>query len=370
MRRPTRVLGFLVANGLLATCAAPERAPVPPPVASPPAPVAAPVAAVRAVGDPERWTGLVLQPVTEALAQAENLARAEGLYVRAVEPGSPGARAGVRPGDVLLLAGGAYLAGLDVLTRALAAAAVGTSVEVVLRRGGAPFTVALSSEPSPGGRLLTVIQPPVPGLLHLAADGAALWAYGPVPGGADRGIVAIQLPGGPLPPIAARAVASPVAERVIAADRERVYLGWAGSELYIDVYEVTSGGVGRLPVRGAESLSNRCRPRGLARVGGELWFACQRPEGPAVARIDLASGHARVEAMPPTYWGGLAFDGEAVLWLCCPQGDGRLSLARTELASGATRVFPLGERFSSVAADGRAVYLLGAAAIYQHKPWR
>lgn len=370
MRHRTRVVGLLVAGGVLVACATPERAPVPPTAGAAPAPGAAPVALVRTVGDPERWTGLVLEPVTEALAQAENLPRAEGLLVRAVEPGSPGARAGLRRGDVLLLAGGAYLAAPEVLGRVLAGAPVGTSVEVVLRRAGEPVTMALPSEPSPGGRLLAIVQPPAPGLLHLAADGATLWAYGPVPGGADRGVVPIQLPGGPLPPIAARAVASPVAERVIAADRERVYLGWAGSELYVDIYEVASGGVGRLPVRGAESLANRCRARGLARVGGELWFACQRPEGPAVARIDLASGQARIDPLPPTYWGGLAFDGEAVLWLCCPQGDGRLSLARTELASGAARVFPLAERVTSLAADGRAVYLLGAAGIYQHKPWR
>ncbi len=59
-----------------------------------------------------------------------------------------------------------------------------------------------------------------------------------------------------------------------------------------------------------------------------------------------------------------------MLWLCCPQGDGRVSLSRIDVASGATKVFPLPERVTSVAADGRAVYLLGATSIYQHKPWR
>lgn len=361
----SRVGTLLAAAWVLAACAAsdPARAPAAPASGSVGAP--APVPA----GAPERWTGLALEPVTEGLARAEGLPRAEGLYVRAVEPDSPAGRAGIRQGDVLLLAAGSYLASAEALARVLARAPVGSSVEVVIRRGGDPVTLRLPSEESPAGRLMVVIQPG-PGLLQLATDGAVLWAYGTVPGGADRGIVPIQAPAGALPAIGPRAVASPVAERVIAADRERIYLGWAGSELYIDVYELASGGVSRLPVRGAEGLANRCRPRGLTRVGGELWLACLRPEGPAVARIDLASGQVRVEALPPTYWGGLAFDGEAVLWLCCPQGDGRVSLSRTEIASGATKVFPLAERVTSVAADPRAVYLLGSTAIYQHKPWR
>src|SRR5262249_18919155 len=150
-------------------------------------------------------------------------------------------------------------------------------------------------ETSPGGRLMLIIRPPVAGLLHIAGDGTVLYGYGPVPGGADRGIVPLQLPGGPLPPIAPRAVANPGAERVIAVDGQRVYLGWAGSEISLDYYELESGRVGRLPVTGAESVAKRCRPQGLARVGAELWMACQRPEGPAVVRVDIASGAARVE---------------------------------------------------------------------------
>jgi hypothetical protein len=285
-----------------------------------------------------------------------------------VESGSPAQRAGIRAGDVLLLAGGTYLGASDVLPRVLAGAPIGASVEVALRRGGELLAVKLPVAPSPGGRLMTVIQVR-PGLSQIATDGAVLYGFGPVPGGQDGGIVPVQLPGGPLPPIAPRAVVSPGAERVIAADAERVYLGWAASELYIDYYEIASGRVGRLPVRGAESLTNRCRARGLARVGGEIWMACQRPEGPAVARIDLASGAARIEPLAATYWGGLAFDGEAVLWLCCA-GGGRVALSRTELASGAAKVFPLPEPVVSVAADSGAVYLLGPNRIYRHKPWR
>jgi hypothetical protein len=353
-------------GGLLTACAASPSPPASgPPVAPAPPAAAAPL---PGVADPERWSGVVVETVTEALAPTVNLSRVEGLYVREVEPGSPAERAGIRRGDVLLLAAGTYLAATESLPRVLAGAAIGTSVEVALRRGGDLLTVRLPIEGSPAGRLMTVIAAPR-GLVQIAADGAVLYGFGAVPGGEDRGIVPLQLPGGPVPPFPPRAVASPGAERVIAADAERVYLGWAGSEIYVDYYEIRSGRVGRLAIRGAESLADRCRAQGLTRVGRELWMACQRPDGAAVVRIDLGSGQARIEPLPGTYWSGLAYDGEAVLWLCCASG-GRASLARTDLASRTTRVFPLTEAAVGVAADPGAVYLLGGSGIFQHKPWR
>jgi hypothetical protein len=352
----------------LAGCAAAPAAP--PPAAPAPAAAPPPVAArPPAPPDTERWTGLLLEPVTEALAASASLPRVEGLYVRQVEPGSPGQRAGIRPGDVVLLAGTVYLQAPDALPRVLARAPLGSTVELAVRRGGDLVPVRLPVETSPGGRLMLVIQSPAPGLVHIAADGAVLYGYGPVPGREDRGIVPVQLPGGPLPPIAPRAVANPGAERVIAADGERVYLGWAGSEIYLDFYEVASGRVGRLPVRGAESLANRCRPQGLTRVGGELWMACRSPEAAAMVRVDLGSGQARIDPLPASYAGGLAFDGEAVWWLCCAAG-GRLSVSRTDVATGAARVFPVPERALSVAADRGTVYILAPEGIFAHKPWR
>src|SRR5262245_3053266 len=313
--RHTRFPSIFLALAL-AGCA---TAPAAPPVAAPPAPAAPPPVVARppAPPDTERWIGLIIEPVTEALAASANLPRVEGLYVRQVEPGSPAQRAGLRPGDVVLLAGGTYLPTPDALPRALARAPLGSTVELAVRRGGELISARLPIETSPGGRLLLIIQSPAPGLVHIAADGAVLYGYGPVPGREDRGIVPVQLPGGPLPPMAPRPVANPGAERVIAADGDRVYLGWAGSEIYLDFYEVASGRVGRLPVRGAESLANRCRAQGLARVGGEMWLACRVPEGAAMVRVDIGSGQARIEPLPATYAGGLAFDGEAVWWLCC-----------------------------------------------------
>jgi hypothetical protein len=358
------ILGLLLLA--LAGCAAEPARPATAPAPPPPGPAAAPTA--PPAPDTERWSGVFAEPLTEAVAREVSVGRAEGLYVREVEPGSPAERAGIQRGDVLLMAGGRYLGTREALQGALAAVPVGTAVPVTVRRGADLLNLAVPAETSPGGRLVAVIQ--TPPLVNIAADGAWIYGFGPVPGSGDLGIVPLQLPGGPLPRILPRPVASPGAERVIAADAERVYLGWAGSEIYIDVYDIDSGRVGRLPVHGAESLANRCRPRGLARVGSELWMACQRAEGPVVARIELATGAARVEPLPPTYWGGLAYDGQALLWLCCASG-GRVSLVRTEVATGVARVFPLPVSAMSVAADQAAVYLLvPGGGIGLHKPWR
>lgn len=362
-----------MAAALVAACAAPAPPAGPTPAAVPPPAAVVPAAPLAVASpapgpDPERWTGLGLEPLTEARAQAAGLPRAEGLLVVAVEAGSPAARAGLRAGDVVLLAGGTYAGTPAVLERALAAAPVGTHVEVVARRAGELLTLRLPAEPSPPGRLLARIPLPSPGILAVAAHRSTLWGYGQVPGGADRGIVPIPVPGGPPPLAGPRAVASPGAERVIAADDERIYLGWAGSELYLDYYELGTGRVGRLPVRGAEALAHRCRPQGLARVGSELWMACRRPEGPVVVRVDLGTGQARLEPLPAGYRTGLAFDGEAVLWL--GEEGGQPVLSRTDVASGAARSFPLPEPARGVAADAGAVYLLGPAHVSRYKPWR
>src|SRR5581483_8533740 len=133
--------------------------PVPPAAApAPPAPRPA-VVAPPAAPDLERWTGLVVDPVTEALAASANLGRVEGLYVRHVEPGSPGARAGIRPGDVVLLVGRAYVATPDALAGAVAGFPLGSTVDVAVRRGGELLALKLPVEASPGGRLMVVIRP-------------------------------------------------------------------------------------------------------------------------------------------------------------------------------------------------------------------
>lgn len=61
------------------------------------------VDALRETGQVTRsWLGVMVQPVTQELAESVGLARAAGALVTEVRAGSPGAAAGLRTGDILL----------------------------------------------------------------------------------------------------------------------------------------------------------------------------------------------------------------------------------------------------------------------------
>jgi S1-C subfamily serine protease len=74
--------------------------------------------------------------IPPALARATRMAVASGVFVASVEPGSPAEAAGLRPGDVLLGLGGTSVSGIDDLHRLLTDDIIGTTVPVVVLRGG------------------------------------------------------------------------------------------------------------------------------------------------------------------------------------------------------------------------------------------
>lgn len=76
-----------------------------------------------------------------AIAASRHGRSQRGLTVRAVQEGSAAARAGIRPGDVLIGAGGRALTQLDDLLDALEAAS--GPIEVVIIRGAEQLTVSV-----------------------------------------------------------------------------------------------------------------------------------------------------------------------------------------------------------------------------------
>ena len=87
------------------------------------------------------WLGVALQPITGELADALSLASREGALVAEVLEQSPAAAAGIAPGDVILRFGARRIAQPRDLSRAVAAAGVGESVEVELIREGRSETL-------------------------------------------------------------------------------------------------------------------------------------------------------------------------------------------------------------------------------------
>ncbi|HSF64678.1 MAG TPA: PDZ domain-containing protein, partial [Paracoccaceae bacterium] len=90
--------------------------------------------------------GLHLRPVTRQIAQALGLP-AEGLLIDRVEAASPADRAGLRPGDVILTAGGAALVAAGDL--AFAVEGAGDALAVTLWRAGVTQDAAIPLDPAP-----------------------------------------------------------------------------------------------------------------------------------------------------------------------------------------------------------------------------
>ncbi len=105
------------------------------------------------------WIGVEGEPLTTESARLVGLDRPGGLLVTAVAPGSPGARAGIKPGDVLRAVDGKEVADGGQLRYSLATQGVGSTLDVDLMRGGKQerVEVTLANPPEIPARALTPI---------------------------------------------------------------------------------------------------------------------------------------------------------------------------------------------------------------------
>ncbi len=88
--------------------------------------------------------GVVIQPVTQGLADSFGLPQPEGALVSTVEKGGPAEKAGVEPGDVILKLNGTALRDSNELPAMVAALAPGTSVDLEIWRNHAARQVQVS----------------------------------------------------------------------------------------------------------------------------------------------------------------------------------------------------------------------------------
>ncbi len=95
------------------------------------------------------WFGAIAYPLTVAIAEKLGIARVGGNLVVAVLDGSPAARAGIQPGDVLQEFNGKPLRdAVDVRNR-LAELKIGDRVQTTFLRDGKTFEVAVDVEEQP-----------------------------------------------------------------------------------------------------------------------------------------------------------------------------------------------------------------------------
>jgi serine protease Do len=116
--------------------------------------------------------GVVIQPVTQGLADSFGLPQPEGALVSSVEKGGPAEKAGVEPGDVILKLNGTVLNNSSELPVQVASVAPGTNVTLELWRNHAARevtvklvaledkrTASTAGPESQGGKLGLAVRP-------------------------------------------------------------------------------------------------------------------------------------------------------------------------------------------------------------------
>ena len=144
------------------------------------------------------WIGLEGEPLTAESAKLVGLDRPGGLLVTAVNAGSPAARAGIRPGDVLRTVDGKEVADGGQLRYSLATEGVGRTLDVALVRDGKEqqVRVTLAAPPETPPRQIT----PITGRGILAgvtvANLSPAYAQELGAGLPEKGVVVVQIAGG------------------------------------------------------------------------------------------------------------------------------------------------------------------------------
>jgi serine protease Do len=106
------------------------------------------------------WLGVSIQPVTEEIAKAMHLPHAEGALVAQVLPDSPASKAGVQAGDVITSFDGHPIAKAGDLPRQVAAAKVGSTGTLEVRRNDKPLTLSFQIAEMPGGEQVAAAAAP------------------------------------------------------------------------------------------------------------------------------------------------------------------------------------------------------------------
>ncbi len=98
------------------------------------------------------WLGVQIQPLTDEIAESLGLKETHGALVAGVEPGSPAALGGVKPGDVIISMNGEKLDEFKDLSKLVASAKAGSESTLQVKRQGETrkLTVEIGNMPDDG----------------------------------------------------------------------------------------------------------------------------------------------------------------------------------------------------------------------------
>ncbi len=102
------------------------------------------------------WLGVVIQELNEDLAHSFGLEKPEGALITEVAENSPAAKAGLKPGDVIIAYNGKRVKNVAELRTMVALTQPGTKVKIVIVRNGRrkELTVTIGNQPSEFGALM------------------------------------------------------------------------------------------------------------------------------------------------------------------------------------------------------------------------
>ncbi|WP_120007087.1 DegQ family serine endoprotease [Teichococcus vastitatis] len=161
------------------------------------------VAQLEQKGRVERgFLGASTQPVDPALAEALKLPEAEGALVAEVQPDSPAAKAGLKPGDVVTAVGDTAVRTPRDLARAIADLAPGTQTALTARRDGEEARLSVTLAALRDGKDAATPAPrPEQGRARLGVALATVQearrAGADIPDGTEGAVVAEVRPGSP-----------------------------------------------------------------------------------------------------------------------------------------------------------------------------
>lgn len=142
------------------------------------------------------WLGAEGEPLTSDTARAAGLDRPAGVLMTGVSPGSPAARAGLRPGDIILAVDGKETPDPASLRYRIATLGVGQTVTVSVLRDRRRLEVALPLAPPPESPPRNLTQLPGGSILAGVTIGNLSPAFAQELGAGlpERGVVVVDVP--------------------------------------------------------------------------------------------------------------------------------------------------------------------------------
>ncbi|MFQ6024235.1 MAG: DegQ family serine endoprotease [Acidiferrobacterales bacterium] len=135
---------------------------------------------LREHGKVERgWLGVKIQTVTKEIGESLGLKEPKGALVASVDPDSPAAKAGVRPGDVIIAYNGDEVERMKDLPRLVAETKIDKKVKMTVWRDGKKHTLKVMIASTPGEEMVAADEKSGKGMQSRGKLGLSLAALTP-----------------------------------------------------------------------------------------------------------------------------------------------------------------------------------------------